>query len=96
MRLRRAGLVSLIVALMAISGASVVSVRGADGRRTASIVWQARDEKPAPVARKIARPPIVARGAASPSATPSQAAALYAPVRHPLYQRPPPTQTRRI
>jgi hypothetical protein len=96
MRLRRAGLVSLIVALMAISGASVAPVRGADGRCTASIVWQARDEKPAPVARKISRPAIVAGVAASPAAAPSQAAALYAPVRHSLYQRPPPAQTRRI
>jgi hypothetical protein len=95
MRLRRAGLVSLIVALMAISGASVAPVRGADGRRTASIVWQARDKKPAPVARKILRPAI-AHTAASPAAAPSLAAAFRAPVRHPLYQRPPPAQTRRI
>jgi hypothetical protein len=93
MRLRRARLASLIVALLALSGAAVAPTRGLGGTTAASIVWQARDERQAPVARKaglhgagryVGRTEL--RSAGCPGVP-------KLPVRHALFQRPPPVSS---
>jgi hypothetical protein len=91
MRFRGAGLASLLVALFAMAGTAVAPAQDLSGTTSTSIVWQARDERPAPVARRSHRraTPGAAIGQ-SQTATVAQGVPQ-ARVRHALFQRPPPT-----
>jgi hypothetical protein len=89
--IRRAGVLTVLVAMVALGGASVAPTRGLQGRHGASVVWQARDAQQAPVTRNIRRQP---RGITT---TASQPEALVIGnrstpfVRHSMFQRPPPS-----
>jgi len=87
--MRRAGILSLIVAMFALAGASVPPTRGLSGTFQSGIVWQAREPRTAPVSRSLPRPVLP-----STVATRIVAGTIARPVtpvvRHPLFQRPPP------
>jgi hypothetical protein len=89
-RLRRAQAVSLLVALMALAGATTAPTFGAGRTGRASIVWQAGDQRQAPHSwtspRRVAR---LNRRPAPPAPTVG-ARATASPVRHRLFERPPP------
>jgi hypothetical protein len=91
MRLRRAGLASLLVALFAVAGASVAPTQALSGIAAATVVWQARDERPAPVARQARRRATAGAAIGAPHTSTVSPGVPQAPVRHALFQRPPPT-----
>jgi len=86
--LRRLRLGSLLVVALALAGATVGPSRDA-GRNTCSIIWQAGDSQQALVtATTDHRRVTSARGAISH--TPESQPFIASPVRHALFQRPPP------
>ena len=78
---------SLLVVALALAGATVVPSRDA-GRSHASIIWQAADRQQAPATAKVDRHRPTSSPGATPTTVPQRATA--SPVRHALYQRPPP------
>jgi hypothetical protein len=90
MRLRRTGFASLLVALLAMSGAAVAPTRGLGGLSAPSVVWQARDERQAPVARKSSARLAAVTRIGAPHTSPIGPGVPQSPVRHALFQRPPP------
>jgi hypothetical protein len=94
MRLRRASFASLIVALLALSGATVAPTRGLGGTNAPSIVWQARDERQAPVAQKAGSRHRAGRYVGrTESGSAGRPGVPQSPVRHALFQRPPPASS---
>jgi len=86
--LRRLRLGSLLVVALALAGATVVPSRDA-GRNTCSIIWQTGDTQQALVTATTDHHRVTsARGAIS-HASDSQAF-ITSPIRHALFQRPPP------
>lgn len=86
--LRRLRLGSLLVVALALAGATVVPSRDA-GRNTCSIIWQAGDTQQALVTATTApRRLKSARGAIAETRDPQPF--FTSPVRHALFQRPPP------
>ena len=87
--LRRAGVLSLLVALFALGGASVAPTRGFAGTHATAIVWEARSSRQAPIVQNAPRRRPIAIAGADPvvSADTRHASLL---VRHALFQRPPP------
>jgi hypothetical protein len=91
--MRRAGVLSLLVALFALAGASVAPTRLLTGTHATAIVWEARSPRQAPVIRHARhRVPIAIAGATPRSGITSTFPASSL-VRHALFQRPPPQQT---
>jgi len=88
--LRRAGVLSLLVALFALGGASVAPTRGFAGTHASAIVWEARSVRQAPIVRNARRrrPIAIARAVPHGVAADTRHASLL--VRHALFQRPPP------
>jgi len=83
-------MLSLIVALFALGGATVAPTRGVAGTSAAAIVWQARETRTAPVSRAVRRrAPALTTGTAQPVALVASVLPLWF-VRHALFQRPPP------
>src|SRR4029079_10862576 len=64
--LRRAGVLSLLVALFALGGASVAPTRGFAGTHATAIVWEARSVRQAPIVRNARRRRPVAIAGAVP------------------------------
>jgi len=88
--MRRAGVASLLIALFALAGASVAPTRGVDGPQRASIVWQVRGDRTSHVVRNT-RPRGVAFTASHAAVTAASGVDYRCtPVRHALFQRPPP------
>jgi len=86
---RRRRLASLLVAVLAVTGAfAVPSAAAASSRLNAPVVWAARDQHPAKVGTGTR--PIRWRRASARVDRPRPAFVLSAPVRHALFQRPPP------
>ncbi len=92
--MRRVSVATLLVALFALTGATVAPTRGVVGSETASIVWELGGSEKAPVTRHVARRAV----AIGTTQTADVSSSLFlgaapAPVRHALFQRPPPRQS---
>ena len=91
--MRRASVATLLVALFALTGATVAPTRGVASPQTASIVWELRGTEKAPVARHVARRIVALATAQTTDISALRVNNKPTPVRHALFQRPPPVQS---
>jgi len=88
--MRRASVATLLVALFALMGASATPMRVSAERHTASIVWQGRGTRKAPVARTLARPIVASTASSRHARSFACSNGWQTPASHALFQRPPP------
>jgi len=89
--MRRVSVAALLVALLALSGAAVANTRGVAGSQTTvSIVWKQRGARMVPVAHQVAERAAAIGLAQATTYSPLRVETRPAPVRHALFQRPPP------